>query len=669
MRKPVVCLLVVAFLVAVAPLKGGAAVPLTEEQVQTWIRYTVPLPKEIDITGKVTVPVAAVAVVADNESHTLVKQAVEELRNCIGRKEADSPAKPTFTISLQLGGTEAASLLELGNPDQASRILSDAEGLRLIAVAPRGLYYAAKTVQQLIRPTLQGGQVDMPVMTMTDWPDMEDRGTWGAENYDHLEWMADRKMNIVEQISSVGVGDDGRGWGEHKSGRETMSTIGPRVGIKPVPVILHLEQVSGKGVFEHYPQLEGKGQCKEGAICYSRPEFVNILADWIVALRNLPGVEEVDVWMAENMAGQKGCQCEECRKQDRSVLEARVINAAYLQAKERVDGPLGLRILTSEETEDVNTDIFDTLLPDIKVWYYHSLLTYTAGQTPMLRPYLEEYARKGRWIGVCPNIVPVVHFAEPFTGPHFIHYRMNEFVDKQMSGLIGYATPRLYYYYFLVEAAAEWTWNAKGRSPREFAASYAVRQGFEDPEKYADWVELISPVAWNVYGSDWPHGELRENTPPRVAVRLRNGELGDLGTDLWGVYRSPWADIKTVAQLNANVAKADRALEIARELGMPACELESLIVQGYIRSLKALWELRQIVGREGIAPGRKDEARRYFRMYAESLQQAADNLPKWERGLPMYKPGEDFTARPVKVCHDAIEQMMELAADLGVAID
>ncbi len=661
--------LAMSLLATAVPSSAAPAGPLTKEQAQAWIRHTVPLPKEIDITAKVRVPADEVTIVASDASDHLVKQAITELRAGLGHKATDTPRTASFTILLQLGGPETESLAKLRNSDQACRIIPDGATLKLIAAAPPGLYYAAKTMRQLMRPTLAGGSVDIPIMTMTDWPDMEDRGTWGTENYDHLEWMSDRKMNIVEQISSVGVNDDGRGWGQHKGGREAMSTLGPKIGVKPVPAILHLEQVAGKGVFQHYPQLKGQGECKEGAICYSRPEFVNVLADWIVSLRNLPGVEEVDVWMAENMAGQKGCQCDKCKKEDRSVLEARVINAAFEQAKKRVNGRLGLRILTSEETEGANREVFDTLLPEIKIWYYHSLLTYTAGETPMLRPYLEEYARKGRWIGVCPNIVPIVHFAQPFTGPHFIHYRMNEFVDKQMSGLIGYATPRMYYQYFLVEAAAEWSWNAKGRTPREFAASYAVRQGLKDPEKYADWVDVISPVAWDIYGSDWPNGELRESTPPRVAVRLRNGELGELGTDLWGVYRSPWSDIKTVEQLNGNVAKAERAVKMARDLGIPACELESLIVQGYIRSLKALWELRQIVGKNGIAPGKKDEARKYFRMYADGLEQAIDNLPKWEHGLPMYKAGENFTERPIKVCTEAIDQMKKLAADLGAAIE
>jgi hypothetical protein len=275
-------------------------------------------------------------------------------------------------------------------------------------------------------------------------------------------------------------------------------------------------------------------------------------------------------------------------------------------------------------------------------------------------------AKGGRWIGVCPNVTAFVNFPHPFTGARFIHYRMNEFVDKGMSGLIAYATPRVHYSRFNVEAAAEWTWNAKGRTPREFARSWAVRQGVKGPAKFADWSEALGPVAWDVYGSDWPSGEMR-STPPPVAERLRKGDFGGLGTNLWGVYRSPWGDIKTVEQLNTNVAQADRALALARELGDEGILQESLVVQGYIRSLKALYELREIIKPTGkVPPDRRAEAQRFFRMYADSLEQTATALPRWE--ATVRQPGDDggSTGKPVKVIRESAEQMQQLQADLGL---
>jgi hypothetical protein len=284
----------------------------------------------------------------------------------------------------------------------------------------------------------------------------------------------------------------------------------------------------------------------------------------------------------------------------------------------------------------------------------------------MVRGYLADFAKQGRWIGMCPNVVNVVHFAEPNTTPHFIHYRMNEFVDKGMSGLIGYATPRVYYSFFLVEASAEWSWNAKGRTPREFARTWASRQGLKDPELFAEYADTIGPVAWDVYGSDWPHGEQREMV--RVAKKLKEGSMPKLGESLWGIYRSPWGDIKSVEQLNRDVEQAGKAVQLAQRLGKDEFIYESQIVQGYIRSLKALHELKQIVRKEGIAPDQKAAARKWFTMYVDSLNRSAELLPKWESTLPMRPAGEDFTSKPVKVIHQVADEMKQVAADLGVPL-
>lgn len=640
-------------------------VDVSAAESQAWQDHLVPLPKQVQIDRKLTLPPSRVAIAAPAQPSMLLQQTVKELHACL-RQPNKAVKDAQFTIELKLLPSDHAELSRLKNAEQAYQILpGPADSLIIQAIRPAGLYYGAKTLQQLLRPRLNTGQVEIPLARITDWPDLEDRGLWGTDNHDHIPWMADRKMNIVEQISDIGIDENGKAFGRLKTGREAMITEGLQRAVKPVPAILHLEQVSGKGVFRAHPELKAVGSEHEGAICYSKPAIVDVLADWIVCLRQLPGVEEVDVWMAENMQGKKGCQCDQCKGKDRSVMEARVIAAAYEKAKQRV-GTLGLRILTSEETENSNPDVFKALPPEIKIWYYHSLTTYTAGEEPMVRGYLADFAKQGRWIGMCPNVVNVVHFAEPNTTPHFIHYRMNEFVDKGMSGLIGYATPRVYYSFFLVEASAEWSWNAKGRTPREFARTWAVRQGLKDPELFAEYADTIGPVAWDVYGSDWPHGEQREMV--RVAKKLKEGSMPKLGESLWGIYRSPWGDIKSVEHLNRDVEQAGKAVQLAQRLGKDEFIYESQIVQGYIRSLKALHELKQIVRKEGIAPDQKAAARKWFTMYVDSLNRSAELLPKWESTLPMRPAGEDFTSKPVKVIHQVAEEMKQVAADLGVPL-
>ena len=649
---------------AVAPVAGRHAV-VSEDAARAWVRHVVPLPKEIEIRAAVVVGAGEVAITSVGGSDPLVAQAVRELAEITGGSVGGSSRSgAAFTVTMRLGGSEAEPLRRLKNPDQAYRIEPVGErGLKVAAIAPRGLYYAAKTLKQLVAARTRDGVVEMPILSVTDWPDLEDRGTWGADNYEHLEWFADRKLNLVEQISDIGVHEDGRPYGRLKGGREPMITLGPKLGIQPVPVVLHLEQVSQKGVYRAHPELKAQGG-QEGAICYSKPAIVDVIAGWIAALGKLPGVNEVDVWMTENLHGQGGCQCDECRKTPYAVLEARAIVAGWKKARQEI-GDVGLRVLTSEETENSNPLVLAMLPPEVKVWYYHSLLTYTSGESPMLRTYLAESARKGRWVGVCPSLVSSVHCESPFTGAAFVHYRMKEFVSKGMSGLLAYVTPRTEYARFNLEAAAEWSWNVNGRSTREFAASWAVRRGIRDAEKFAEWSETLGPVAWDVYGSDWPAGEQRGHPGP-VASLLREGKLPDLGSVLWGVYRSPWGDIRSVDQLNDNVVRADKAVALARELGLEECIQESLVVQGYIRALQALWELKRLVTPEGVAAENRDAARRCFAAYIGGMKQAASSLPKWEAAVAGRSHGHEATGKTVRVVNGAVEQMEKLAKEMGV---
>jgi hypothetical protein len=306
-------------------------------------------------------------------------------------------------------------------------------------------------------------------------------------------------------------------------------------------------------------------------------------------------------------------------------------------------------------------------MPDgVRFWYYQ-WLTYNTSHWPMIKPYLEEAAKRGQWIGCVPNLDSMTHFLEPFTGADFIHFRMNEFVDKGLKGLLGYVTPLVHYNFFNLEAAAEWSWNSKGRTPREFTLSYAIRQGIKDPEKWTEWAGLVGPVEWDIYGSEWPSGAQR-GIPDPVAKQLLEGKLPELGTVLWDCFWIPFGDIKTVKQLDDDVANAAKALDIAKQMGTPQYWYESLVADGYIKSLKALWELRGLVKNGSVAREDRDSAGRYFRMYDDGLKQAADAMPKWEETVDIRHQHGGFTGKAAKMCGDLRAQMAETAAKLGFDI-
>ncbi len=634
-------------------------VPVSPQEAAGWVRYTVPLPKSVAIPAKAILSPAEVAVVVPPGSDFLIGQARKELIEALrlGRR-----VKPRFSIRLQLAGPGSEALKGLANRDQAYLIRPEPNGagLRLIALTPTGLYYAAKTLQQLVRPFAGKDRVEIPLATITDWPDMDARGLWGADCHEELKWMGERKLNTVEQISAGGV-TGGKGWAKLKPGREPMVTEGPLYGVRAVPAILHLEQLSNRGIFEAFPNLRGKGG-QPGCICYSQPQIVDLLADWIADLARLPHVSAVDVWMTENLHGQGGCRCEQCSKTDRNVLESRVIVAAWRKAEKQLGRPIQLYTLSSEETEQSNPQILAELPAGVRFWYYN-WLTYRTTETPLV-PSQVVKAAKGRWLGVVPNLDSMTHFCEPFTGADFIHYRMSEFVGKGLSGLLGYITPRVRFFRFNLEAAAEWSWNAKGRSPQEFALSWAVRQGIKDPRKWSEWAGLIGPVEWDIYGSEWPSGAQRSNPGP-IGKALLTGSLPGLGTITYGAFPFPFGDIKSPEQLDRDLANASRALALSREMGIPQFHDESLVADGYMKSLKALYELNRLVKNGVVAERDRSEARRYVSMYQTGLQQAAEALPKWASRIGKAE-GPQFVEKPVSVINDLRKEMSETAAKLGL---
>jgi len=571
----------------------------------------------------------------------LVEQAAGELREAIsGSPVPIVVPDPQWTINLQVGGAEADPLQGYPNSDQACLIVSDSvQGtMDLIALTPHGVYYAAKTVGQLIKGWKQGTQVSVPIITVTDWPDMADRGVWGVDASYHLRWLSDRKMNYMEQIASVYCDGVDQMTCSMASYKQIMLDAGPTYGINPVPAIPHLNSMDSKGVFDAYPDLRARGDDADPeAACYLRPDIFDVLGGWIKCLAGMNNVTEVDVWMTENLHSNTGCECTDaplppygCAYGNRDLLELQAILEGWEQAKLQYPN-LRLRILSGNETEQSNDEILAMLPEDVTFTYYHSLYTYQARETNMIPGYLEAAGAGGQLTGVCPSLSASVisDIISPFSGAQFIRYRMNEYVSKSVSALMGYPIPRVFYYELNVEAAAEWSWNATGRSAREFALSFAVRKGLNDPEMFADWSDAHGPVAWDVYGSAWPVDETRGSAG--VAEDLVNGTLPPLGTVLWGIYPKPWGDIETVEQLNDDVAAAAQAVTMANQMNITQYKQETLVVQGYINSLKALYELKQRVQPGGvIAPEDHEEANLYFNMYVNSLAQARSAVVAWE---------------------------------------
>lgn len=667
---PAFILLVIASVAHAADGESWVALPISPAEAGAWTEYAFPLPKQIVLTGKVSVPLEQVGVTSLYASERLVKQGIMELWDCLSPDgfPTQITVPGAFNIHLTLGGPKAQVLKKLHNSAQAYRILPQPSenGLDLVALTPRGLYYACKTLRQLLKVNVAEKSVEIPILTVLDWPDIADRGLWGTYAFEHCRWLSDMKMNHLEQLVHNDFDDSGRPTSTLSGPKKAMLTEGVAFGLRPVPIIVHLEIIGRNVLFQRFPQYRAVGG-KEGAICHSQPGFDDILADWLVGCGRMPEVNEVDVWMTENLYPDGGCTCEKCSKENRDLLELRTILSAWRKAKKTAPH-LGLRILTSEETADSNELMLAELPRDVKLWYYHSLLTYYTNEVPIVPDYLREAVDEGRYVGVCMNLCGEVSLCEPFTGAAFIRYRMKELADKGVSGLLGFAHPLLTHNAFNLEAAAEWSWNSDGRTTRDFAHSYAVRKGIENPDTFAEWSETIGPVAWDVYGSQWPAGEAKKSLE-RTSQQVSKGSLPELGYVLWDCYPKPWGDIKSIRQLEDDARNAARAVELAKTMGDEALLYESLIIQGYIDSLRALYDLRGVVTEDGVSEENADVAKGGFAEYLRGLDQARRYLPMWEAKMPRHAGTAALTKPAVELITEMIEEMNEVARSVLKADD
>ena len=127
----------------------------------------------------------AMPVGADEQSFLAARQLQVEIHRATGRELPiiRSGTPPQGAILLVCGPQQAAAFgiepdwPQAPSADQAYRLTINPAGITLVAVAPRGLFYAVQTLRQLVR--LHGQEVlvtGLPAMTIHDWPALPYRG-------------------------------------------------------------------------------------------------------------------------------------------------------------------------------------------------------------------------------------------------------------------------------------------------------------------------------------------------------------------------------------------------------------------------------------------------------------------------------------------------------------
>ena len=546
-------------------------------EAQRWLRWVIPLPKEAQIVQQVSVPAAGVKLTLHGQAGPLETSALGKLRSLFLKNTGlGCLAGSEFEIILgvldeagrvgNIAVPDATRLRELPNREQAYLIRPIGhERLVLAALDARGLLYAALTLRQLLEPKFRRENVTLPLATITDWPDMAERGLWGCSATRDIEWLSERKMNLVEFHSTHVVTEDGK----------AVSSIDPSIirrgrmnGVKTVPILGHLNQLGRRGTYKAYPELRGKGERAGEAPCASNPRIHQILADWMCGYASYEGVTDICCFLSEPHLR---CECEECAKFGQFVLESRALVRAWQIARKRFPG-LRIRILLTQGSYDTNDQVLAQLTPEVGVTYYHGSKTYDSSPEPMIYPLLEEFAAKGRWLGCYPQLTPSWRIVSPWSCPQFVKLRVSEFVDKKLSCLAGYVVPDTRLHDFNVTAAGEWSWNRSGRDERQFSTAWATRRGYAEAEAIGDWAVQLGQVSWDLYGARFVERYLFR--PASIAAAVMSGTRPMFGQ---GFLKH----IRDAEHLQQNRQVCRDALRIARRYGSPGIVAETQAIATY----------------------------------------------------------------------------------------
>jgi hypothetical protein len=683
-----------------APLVSTSS---ASDQTKLSIAHVIPLPHEISIDRWTVAAASKITVVQTQDASPLERAAAEELADVLSKKTGakiniaamagnTGNADETFQIVLglcdkdgklflpypgrayQYVGQEmpgAAKLFTLPNADQAYRIVPLGDHtIALVGTTPQGVYYASKTMQQLLatgkaekdkhasqpsdvsEPNDTSDTIDIPMADVTDWPDLPERGLWGGNADNDIEWMADRKFNHIESDAHIGVNSEGRGIA---SISQKLLDRAKSHGIKVVPIITHLEQLSA-AIFTKNPELKAVGDYAAwrrldphaSPVCFAQPKAEELIADWLICLGKQPDATDAIVWLSEENVS---CQCEKCKTMNPYAQQTQVICRAWEKAKQlRPD--FRLRILLTQGSYASNDKILEAVPKGVGVTYYSGLTTYDSSRKPMIYPLLEKFAAEGGWLGCYPQLTASWRIVFPWTGPQFIKARMSEFADKRLQSVVGYATPSNRFYEYNITAAAEWSWNAKGRNERDFSRSWAIQQRMADPEKFTDWATMLGPVGWDVHGGNamltWCYVGGKEQFKP---------ENSRLGSGMFAYFATP-------EHFDKDLAICDRAMKLAEEMKSPALVEETRATRGLVKMHKGLYRLSQVIAAgEKMTQEERTQAADALALADEGSREIRVGLIAWANAVaPQLVPPRGFTTRFADTVHCVDQVMSDVSA-------
>ena len=641
-----------------ATTAGEPVRPVSSHEVEQWLRWVIPLPKRASISAARVLPLEAITVRVREGASDVERHAAEPLRALFPRQET---GQGRFEILVgvcdaqgRLGDQAVAAateLTKLPNREQSYLIAPVGEdGLVLAGLDPRGVSYAASTFAQLVRPKIADGKVELQLARVIDWPDLEERGLWwfsppfaGQE----LDWFAGLKFNHLEILTQMHV----------EKGKPVTATIDAEAveqcrlrAVKMMPAVVHLEQLGGTGIFETYPETRGQGKFPDWAsvICFSQPATQRVFDEWLTALARTVQSDDVMVWFSENSVY---CTCEKCKPIEQFQHEMQVVVHAWREAQ-KVRPKLRLRLLLTQGSYAQNIAIIKQAPPEVGITYYDGGRTYTLARQPMIPPAMRA-AMQGRWFGCCPTLCGAWYSSGPFAGAAYMKERMSELHKAGVVNLIGFAPGLARINELALTAAAEYAWNADGRTPRDFILAWATRRWFGDPEQAVQWWQCIEEPQRDIYISQLPSvgpwSSWQRLVESRQAARPGSGLL--LGFPKPATLEDDIAAVRRAVALAESMPESRLPLESrywldsqrrVRRLGPAKARLvhESRYTLALLEAVRAARDLTiRLEGRKVLNEADQKDAANLFEQVYVGLEQAGTSLADWDENLNLY-PGQ-----------------------------
>ena len=117
-----------------------------------------------------------------------------------------------------------------------------------------------------------------------------------------------------------------------------------------------------------------------------------------------------------------------------------------------------------------------------------------------------------------------------------------------------------------------------------------TREGYEDPEAIGDWSELMGPIEFDVYDSEFPIVYSWGQATRMISERTRPY----LGEGIFRYYARP-------EDFDRKIEDCDRALKIAESFKDLYLANETKVVRSYVRLAKYIYEVAEQVATDDLS--------------------------------------------------------------------